>query len=162
MHIDTLFTLIDHNEMVCYKPTIFDGISSNVVVHRKNGSEAVYDSVKNFFTHEINKNFKFVFAGDGISPYQEREQWTDGCNLVAIRPGIAIAYDRNPKTDLALMDAGYNVIHATDFLTDVDQGKINPDTLTKTIINLPSNELSRARGGTHCMTCPIIRESVHV
>lgn len=161
MHIDTLFTLIDHNEMVCYKPTVYDGISSNVVVHRKNGSEAVYDSVKNFFTHEINKNFKFIFAGMGISPYQEREQWTDGCNLVAVRPGVAIAYDRNPKTDIALNAAGYNIIDAKQFIEDVRSGKLDPDSVQKTIITLPSNELSRARGGSHCMTCPIIRETIH-
>ena len=160
MHIDTLFTLIDHNEMVCYKPTIYDGISSNVVVHRKDGSEVVYDSVKSFFINEINKNFKFIFAGEGVSPYQEREQWTDGCNLVALRPGIAVAYDRNPKTDIALKEAGYNVIHSKDFLQGISEGTINPNTLQKTIINLPSNELSRARGGSHCMTCPIIREEV--
>lgn len=160
MHIDTLFTLIDHNEMVCYKPTIYDGVSSNVVVHRKEGSEVVYDSVKSFFVNEINKNFKFVFAGEGVSPYQEREQWTDGCNLVALRPGVAVAYDRNPKTDIALQEAGYNIIHSRDFLQGVSDGTINPSTLQKTIINLPSNELSRARGGSHCMTCPIIREEV--
>lgn len=161
MHIDTLFTLIDHDEMVCYKPTVYDGISSNVVVHRKNGSEAIYDSVKNFFTHEINKNFKFIFAGEGISPYQEREQWTDGCNLVAVRPGVAIAYDRNPKTDLALKEAGYNIIEAEEFIDNVSAGTLDPDSVKRTIINLPSNELSRARGGSHCMTCPIIREVVH-
>lgn len=160
MHIDTLFTLIDHNEMVCYKPTIYDGVSSNVVVHRKDGSEVVYDSVKSFFLNEINKNFKFVFAGEGVSPYQEREQWTDGCNLVALRPGVAVAYDRNPKTDIALQEAGYNIIHSKDFLQGVKDGTVNPNTVQKTIINLPSNELSRARGGSHCMTCPIIREEV--
>jgi arginine deiminase len=160
MHIDTLFTMIDTHDIICYKPTVFDGISSNVRVYRKNGAQVVYDSVKSFFMHEINPNINFIFSGNGITPYQEREQWTDGCNLVAVRPGVALTYDRNPKTEVALKKAGYQIIHARDFLQKVQEGGINPITLQKTIITLPSNELSRARGGSHCMTCPIVRESM--
>ncbi len=160
MHIDTLFTMIDTHDIICYKPTVFDGISSNVRVYRKNGAQVVYDSVKSFFMHEINPNINFIFSGNGITPYQEREQWTDGCNLVAVRPGVALTYDRNPKTEVALKKAGYQIIHARDFLQKVQEGGINPVTLQKTIITLPSNELSRARGGSHCMTCPIVRESM--
>jgi arginine deiminase len=160
MHIDTLFTMIDHDDIVCFKPIIYDGVSSNVKVCRKNGAEVIYDSVKNFIVHEINPRMNFIFSGEGISPYQEREQWTDGCNLVALKPGVALTYDRNPKTELALQSAGYQIIHAKEFLKAVKAGKLNPQTIEKTIITLPSNELSRARGGSHCMTCPVVRDTV--
>jgi len=160
MHIDTLFTLINHNDIVCYKPTVFDGVSSNVKVYRKNGAEIIYDSVKNFFIHEINPHVNFIFAGEGITPYQEREQWTDGCNLVALKPGVGLTYDRNPKTELAFKAAGYQIIHARDLIRDIEDGKLDPNSLEKTIITLPSNELSRARGGSHCMTCPIVRDVI--
>jgi arginine deiminase len=149
--------MIDKDEMVCYKPIIYDGNSSNVRVFRSDGSEIVYDSVRTFVQREINLKMKFIFSGRGESPYQEREQWTDGCNLVAVRPGIGLTYDRNPVTETALREAGYEVIHARQFIKDVEAGLTDPNKLIKTIITLPSNELSRARGGSHCMTCPIIR-----
>ena len=160
MHIDTLFTRISETDVVCYKPTIYDGTSSNVIVHRKDGSQEIYSSVREFFWAEINRETRFIFSGDGESPYQEREQWTDGCNLVAIRPGVALTYDRNPKTEKAFKDAGYTVIHADALLKEIDKGLISPDQIQDTIITLSSSELSRARGGSHCMTCPIIRESI--
>lgn len=160
MHIDTLFTRISDTDVVCYKPTIFDGTSSNVIVHRKDGNKEIYSSVREFFWSEINRDTRFIFSGDGLSPYQEREQWTDGCNLVALRPGVALTYDRNPKTEVAFKEAGYTVIHANDLLKEIDKGLISPDQIQNTIITLSSSELSRARGGSHCMTCPIIRESI--
>ena len=160
MHIDTLFTRISETDVVCYKPTIFDGTSSNVIVHRKDGNKEIYSSVREFFWAEINRDTRFIFSGDGVSPYQEREQWTDGCNLVAIRPGVALTYDRNPKTEKAFKDAGYTVIHADLLLKEIEKGLISPDQIKNTIITLSSSELSRARGGSHCMTCPIIRESI--
>ena len=160
MHIDTLFTRISERDVVCYKPTIFDGKSSNVIVHRKDGNEEVYSSVREFFWAEVNRDTQFIFAGDGVSPYQEREQWTDGCNLVAIRPGIALTYDRNPLTEKAFLKNGYSIIHARDFVEGVAKGDIDPNGISNTIITLDSSELSRARGGSHCMTCPIQRQSI--
>lgn len=158
MHIDTLFTRVSETDFVCFKPIIYDGQSSNVEVYRQDGGYAVYDSVKNFILEEINKEARFIFSGNGVSPYQEREQWTDGCNLVTLKPGVAIAYDRNPRTEVAFKNAGYNIISAYDFLEKVEDDSLDINTLTNTIITIPSNELSRARGGSHCMTCPISRD----
>ena len=101
---------------------------------------------------------EFILSGDGESPYQEREQWTDGCNLVALKPGVAFTYDRNPHTEEAFKKAGYKMVHARQLLKDIKSGKIKVEEIENTIINLPSNELSRARGGSHCMTCPVERE----
>lgn len=160
MHIDTIFTQINHNHIVAYKPIVLDGLSSYVEVYRKGGAEVRYHSIEEFWHSEINRNVEFILSGLGESPYQEREQWTDGCNLVAIRPGIALTYDRNKKTEEAFRRAGYTIRHAREFLRSVDDGSLNPADLQNTIITLPSNELSRARGGSHCMTCPIERENI--
>jgi len=160
MHIDTLFTRIDHDTVVGYKPIVCDGHHSSVIVHCKNGSKRNYNSIKEFFLSEINKDINFIMAGDGKSPYQEREQWTDGCNLVAVKPGVGLTYDRNPLTEIAFKNAGYEVIHAHDFIESVKSGKLDIASVQKTIITLPSNELSRARGGSHCMTCPFERSLI--
>ncbi len=158
MHIDTIFTQINTNHIVAFKPIIVDGLSSNVEVHRADGTCSLYSSVKEFFLQEINAKMEFILSGDGESPYQEREQWTDGCNLVALKPGVGLTYDRNPKTEGAFKKAGYRVIHATELLERFESGKEKPEEVENTIITLPSNELSRARGGSHCMTCPMVRE----
>lgn len=160
MHIDTIFTQVNHNHIVAYKPIVMDGVSSTVEVFRSNGTAKPYSSIKDFIEHEINSNMEFIPSGNGASPYQEREQWTDGCNLVAVRPGVALTYDRNPHTEQAFKNAGYEILHANDFIRQVSEGTLNPAELENTIITLPSNELSRARGGSHCMTCPLIRDQI--
>lgn len=158
MHIDTIFTQINRDEAVAYKPIIMDGLSSYVEVYRDNGAYIEYPSLKEFLLSEISGSMNLIMAGQGQSPYQEREQWTDGCNLVAIKPGVALTYDRNPRTEIAFREAGYDIIHANELLRKVREESFDVEQMERTIICISSNELSRARGGTHCMTCPLERD----
>ncbi len=161
MHIDTLFTQINYLQYVGYKPIVKDGLGSYVTVHRSNGELIEYPTLIDFLHSEIDQNISFIWSGDGVSPFQEREQWTDGCNLVTLRPGVALTYDRNPHTEKAFIKNGYSILHAEELLSKVLHSEVDIDKLENTIITLPSSELSRARGGSHCMTCPILRDNLN-
>ncbi len=101
---------------------------------------------------------QFIYSGNNEFPFGAREQWTDSCNLLALRDGVVVGYDRNTKTAEAFRQAGFEMIEVAKLLDRFERGEASPETLTKTFIMLPSAELSRARGGSHCMSLPLWRE----
>lgn len=103
---------------------------------------------------------QIIFSGNNEYPYSAREQWTDSCNLLALKEGVVLAYDRNEKTNAALQKAGFNLIKVADLLDALEKDRIQVDAIQDTVILMPSAELSRARGGFHCMSMPLYRHSV--
>jgi len=85
---------------------------------------------------------KLIYSGNNEFPFDTREQWTDSCNLLALKEGVVLGYDRNDKTQEAFKNNGFTVINAG------------------MLILMPSAELSRARGGFHCMSMPLLRDEL--
>lgn len=107
------------------------------------------------------KDIHFIYSGNNEFPYNAREQWTDSCNLLALKEGVVLGYDRNDKTTEAFTQAGFNVVHVKELLPKLESGETDILTMNDTLILMPSAELSRARGGFHCMSMPILREPIH-
>lgn len=104
---------------------------------------------------------KMVYSGNKKFPYDVREQWTDSCNLLAIKDGVALAYDRNDHTLEAFKEIGFSIMEGEELLEKFRTQQLSPENLEDTIIIMPSAELSRARGGFHCMSMPLLRDSLH-
>lgn len=103
---------------------------------------------------------QFIYSGNNIFPYDSREQWTDSCNLLALKEGVVLGYDRNDKTIKAFLDKGFEVKKVSEMLEAFETGKLNAQEIKDTLILLPSAELSRARGGFHCMSLPLQRDNI--
>ena len=103
---------------------------------------------------------KIIFSGNNEFPFSAREQWTDSCNLLAIKEGVVLGYDRNDKTIEAFSNAGFSIIHVKQLLQDLETGITKIEEIKDTLILMPSAELSRARGGFHCMSMPLCRDSI--
>ncbi len=125
------------------------------------------DYLEDLFTQICREDFQceeemqFIYSGGGSFPDNEREQWTDSCNLLALKEGVVIGYDRNKKTAEAFKTAlgnDFRVIKAQELLDEFDKGTLEAATIENTLILLPSAELSRARGGSHCMSMPLLRD----
>jgi arginine deiminase len=109
---------------------------------------------------ECGGKVKFIYSGNNEFPFDAREQWTDSCNLLALKEGVVLGYDRNDKTIEAFKENGFGVIHAHDLIRQLEDGSIDTEQMRDTLILMPSAELSRARGGFHCMSMPLLRDDL--
>lgn len=153
MHFDTVFTRLSKKDFIVFGPLLLSDLQTTVY----ESGQPPKSIVLNDLLAEKIPGYRFILCGDNVSPYAEREQWTDACNVFCLKPGVAMTYDRNPQTEKALKKAGYTIISAKDILHQFAYKDLLPEEVEKTIITIPGSELSRARGGTHCMTMPLWR-----
>lgn len=107
-----------------------------------------------------NEKVKFIYSGNNEFPFDAREQWTDSCNLLALKEGVVLGYDRNDKTVEAFKEKGFEIIKAAALIDQLEKGKTKAEDIKDTLILMPSAELSRARGGFHCMSMPLLRDEI--
>lgn len=131
-------------------------------VHQPKKFESVEALLDDISVNDLKSTQKteFIYSGNEEFPYDSREQWTDSCNLLALKEGVVLGYDRNDHTIKAFKTKGFQVIAVAELLQKFESGELSPETLENTFITMPSAELSRARGGFHCMSMPILREEI--
>ena len=160
MHLDTVFTFADADTCVAFPPIIED--ARNQTFHLEAGGEPgqfrmrVLPSVHVALDELTGRAHTFVPCGGTDEVNQRREQWTDGANLFAVRPGLVVGYDRNRLTYAALAEQGFETVDAADFLERYPDAASVP-TEARMAIRLTGHELSRGRGGPRCMTMPLVR-----
>jgi arginine deiminase len=137
MHLDTVFTFCDRTVVTLFEPVVSQIVP---ILFTPGGPAGVQATVsERSFLDEVKGALGIddltVVTTGGDDFEAERNQWDDGNNVVALEPGVVVAYERNEPTNAKLAKAGIEVLA------------------------IAGQELGRGRGGGHCMTCPIVRDA---
>ena len=137
MHLDTIMTVVDHDAIVLW-PRALSILRAHRIEPGAGGRMRVRaepDLLKAVAQGMGVGHLRVVTTGED-EVLADREQWDDGNNTLALRPGVVVAYERNADTNRRLSDAGIEVR------------------------SISSYELPRGRGGPRCMSCPIVRDEI--
>ena len=137
MHLDTVFTQIDYDKFTIH-PSIIGPLEVYELTKKNDKIEVTLltSTLKEILEKYLEvPEVTLIKCGGEDRIAAEREQWNDGSNTLCIAPGVIIVYERNDVSNELLRRAGLKVLE------------------------MPSSELSRGRGGPRCMSMPLVREN---
>ena len=157
IHLDMVFTLLDNNTAMVYKPLILENNPYKTVhIQIDNGKVTNITTVSNIPTalKKLGIDIKPIICGGKADEWdQEREQWHSGANFLALAPGKVMSYARNVHTLEELNKNGFEITTAWDIIND----KYDINKPGKCVITIDGSELPRGGGGARCMTMPLRR-----
>lgn len=160
MHLDTLITPVDRDACLLYGPVLLPGGREEAAIYEIDlHTSDLLPSRQSSFLAALQRRGLFyepILCGGKDPVHQQREQWTDGANVFALAPGVITLYAQNIYTAEALQKQGFQILEAEDLL--LGRSELSLKSHQRTCILLSSHEISRARGGPHCLTHPLVRD----